>query len=111
MTLATSILLVAILAGAYMAWNIGANDVANAMGTSVGSGALTLGMAVVLAGIFEFSGAVLVGSHVADTIRGGILEVTLFDPNGVLGAEGPLVLGLGMLAALLAAALWLNVAS
>lgn len=111
MTLAGSLLLVAILTGGYMAWNIGANDVANAMGTSVGSGALTLRKAVVLAGIFEFLGAVLVGSHVTETVRGGILEVSLFDPAGGLGPDGPLILALGMLSALLAAALWLHVAS
>ena len=111
MTIATGILLAAIVAGAYMAWNIGANDVANAMGTSVGSGALTLMGAVVLAGIFEFLGAVLVGSHVTNTIRGGILEVGAFEPGGVIGADGPLVLALGMLSALLAAGLWLHVAT
>ncbi|HUG40924.1 MAG TPA: inorganic phosphate transporter [Longimicrobiales bacterium] len=111
MTLAAGLLLVTIVAGGYMAWNIGANDVANAMGTSVGSGALTLGRAVVLAGIFEFLGAVLVGSHVTDTIRGKILEVSLFAPTGPLGGDGPLVLALGMLSALIAAALWLHLAS
>jgi PiT family inorganic phosphate transporter len=110
MTLAGGILLVAILAGGYMAWNIGANDVANAMGTSVGSGALTLGRAVVLAGIFEFLGAVLVGSHVTDTIRGKILEVGAFEVTGVMGTEGPLILALGMLAALMAG-LWLHLAT
>ena len=111
MTIATGVLLAAILAGGYMAWNIGANDVANAMGTSVGSGALTLMGAVVLAGIFEFLGAVLVGSHVTDTIRGGILEVAAFEPGGEMGADGPLMLALGMLSALLAAGLWLHLAT
>ena len=53
----------------YMAWGIGANDVANAMGTSVGSGALTLGGAVLVAGVLEFSGAFLAGGHVTDTVR------------------------------------------
>lgn len=111
MTVATGLLLVTILAGGYMAWNIGANDVANAMGTSVGSGALTLGRAVLLAGIFEFLGAVLVGSHVTDTIRGKILDAALFAPTGPMGADGPLVLALGMLSALMAAGLWLHLAS
>ncbi|MDG1874913.1 MAG: inorganic phosphate transporter [Mariniblastus sp.] len=65
-----------LLCGFYVAWNIGANDVANAMGTSVGSGALTLRRAVILAAIFEFSGAFIVGSNVSETVRKGI-----FDPG------------------------------
>ncbi|MDE0708674.1 MAG: inorganic phosphate transporter, partial [Candidatus Poseidoniales archaeon] len=68
------ILVLAILIAAYMAWNIGANDVANAMGTSVGSGALTLRRAIIVAAVFEFLGAVLFGSHVTDTIRKGVLD-------------------------------------
>jgi PiT family inorganic phosphate transporter len=99
----TVLLVIAILAGLYMAWNIGANDVANAMGTSVGSGALTMRKAVVLAGVFEFCGAFFVGSNVADTIKGGIVPAGSF--------ADPIVLGIGMLSALLAAALWLNVAT
>ncbi|MFP4224618.1 MAG: inorganic phosphate transporter [Phycisphaeraceae bacterium] len=89
--------------GFYMAWNIGANDVANAMGTSVGSGALTLKWAIILAAVFEFAGAFLVGSQVSDTIRKGI-----FDPEMVESAH---VLALGMIAALLAAGVWLQSAS
>ncbi len=111
MTTATALLLAAIVGGAYMAWNIGANDVANAMGTSVGSGALTLARAVVLAGTFEFLGAVLVGSHVTATIRGKIVDVAAFGAGGPLGANGPLILALGMLAALMAAGLWLHLAT
>ncbi|MEJ2153139.1 MAG: inorganic phosphate transporter, partial [Gemmatimonadota bacterium] len=61
-----------------MAWNIGANDVANAMGTSVGSGALTLKQAVLVAAVFEFGGAVLVGALVTSTFKGGILAPELF---------------------------------
>lgn len=111
MTLAFAVLVVTLAAGVYMAWNIGANDVANAMGTSVGSGALTLGAAVVLAGIFEFAGAVLVGGSVTETIRGGIVQVELFDPSGPLGPDGPVLLALGMLSALIAAGAWLHFAT
>lgn len=90
--------------GLYMAWNIGANDVANAMGTSVGSKALTIKQAVIVAAIFEFSGAFLVGGNVTDTIRKGIFDPSLF-------ANDPHQLVVGMLAALLSAALWLQIAS
>ena len=99
-----SILLVlALVFGFYMAWNIGANDVANAMGTSVGSGALTLKWAIILAAIFEFGGAYLVGSNVSETVRKGIFDPALIaDPN---------ILAAGMIASLLAAGMWLQVAS
>jgi len=102
--LAQPIVIVAVAVGFYMAWNIGANDVANAMGTSVGSGALTFRQAVVVAAIFEFSGAVLVGSSVTDTVRKGIVQ-----PEDFAGT--PEVLMYGMLAALISAAVWLNVAT
>ncbi len=98
------ILAVAIGAGLYMAMNIGGNDVANAMGTSVGSGALTFRQAVLVAAIFEFAGAVLVGSHVTNTIRKGIIAPEYFSGH-------PELLMYGMLAALLAAALWLQLAT
>jgi inorganic phosphate transporter, PiT family len=111
MSLALILLGATLVAGLYMAWTIGANDVANAMGTSVGSGALTLGAAIVVAGVMEFSGAVLMGSGVTDTISKGIIETTRFDPAGPLGADGPLLLGLAMFAALLAAAAWLHLAT
>ncbi|MFQ5688651.1 MAG: inorganic phosphate transporter [Gemmatimonadota bacterium] len=105
-------LAIALAAGLYMAWNIGANDVANAMGTSVGSGALTLLGAVLLAGIFEFLGATLVGTHVSETIRKGILETSLFQVDSPLwGPKGPRVLMLGMASALLAAGAWLQIAT
>ncbi|GAB4186170.1 MAG: hypothetical protein Kow00105_00610 [Phycisphaeraceae bacterium] len=93
--------------GLYMAWNIGANDVANAMGTSVGSGALTLKRAVILAAIMEFTGAFFVGPHVTETVRKGIIDTNLFlqDPDGAK------MLCYGMLAALLAAGAWLQIAS
>ncbi|MCP4727489.1 MAG: inorganic phosphate transporter [bacterium] len=90
--------------GFYMAWNIGANDVANAMGTSVGSRALTLKQAVILAAILEFAGAFLVGSHVTDTVRKG-----MFDP--LLFSDDIYNLAYGMMAALLAAGAWLNIAT
>ena len=96
-----------VLAGSFgllMAWGIGANDVANAMGTSVGSRALTVRQAVVIAAIFEFSGAVLAGGQVTQTIRKGILDLSLL-------AATPELLVYGMLASLLAAGIWLVVAS
>ena len=98
------IITLAVVFGFYMAWGIGANDVANAMGTSVGSGALTLRRAVILAAILEFSGAFLVGTHVSETVRQGIVEPSIFTGDG-------LSFMLGMLAALLAAGVWLQLAS
>ena len=87
-----------------MAWGIGANDVANAMGTSVGSKALTIRQAVLIAAIFEFAGAVLAGGQVTQTIRKGILDASVL-------AATPELLVYGMLASLLAAGIWLVVAS
>ena len=80
--------------GFYMAWNIGANDVANAMGTSVGSGALTFRRAVVLAGIFEFAGAMLVGGTVTETIVYYLQGYSLDARNiaGLIGAKAENVL-------------------
>ncbi len=98
------IFILSIIFGAYMAWNIGANDVANAFGTSVGSKALTIGGAVLLAAIFEFAGAFFVGAHVTETIRKGMVDVE------VVSSE-PILFAIGMTAALLAAAVWLNLAS
>ncbi len=100
----TAILTLAVLFGLYMTWGIGANDVANAMGTSVGSGAITVRQAIIIAAIFEFVGAFLAGGHVTSTIRKGII-----DPSYI--ADDPTTLVLGMLAALLAAGIWLMVAS
>jgi phosphate/sulfate permease len=98
-----------LIVGFYTAWNIGANDVANAMGTSVGSGALTLRQAVIVAGIFEFLGAFLVGANVSETVR-----KKMFDP-GLLpvihGDQAAVILALGMIAALLATGTWLMFAS
>jgi len=103
MELSTIILLLAFAFGSYMAWGIGANDVANAMATSVGAKALTVKRAILVAAIFEFLGAFLAGGEVTSTIRKGIIDVGMItEPN---------VLMFGMLAALLAAAVWLTMAS
>ena len=95
---------VAVAACVYMAWNIGANDVANAMGTSVGSHAISMKQAVLLAAVFEFAGAFLVGGHVTNTVRKGIVSTEVFHGN-------PEIFVLGMLSALLAAGVWLNLAT
>lgn len=104
MTDPTIFLVLAGIFGFYMAWNIGANDVANAMGTSVGSGALTLKRAVMVAAVLEFAGAFLAGSTVSQTVRKGIVDADLFtgDPTAFI---------CGMMAALLAAGTWLAIAS
>jgi len=90
--------------GLFMAWGIGANDVANAMATSIGSGAITVKQALLIAGIFEFTGAVLAGGEVTSTIRKGIIDASSL-------GQTPELLVYGMLAALLAAGLWLLIAS
>jgi PiT family inorganic phosphate transporter len=100
----TAFIVLAIIFGTYMCWGIGANDVANAMGTSVGSGAITVMQAIIIAAVFEFSGAFLAGGHVTATIRKGII-----DPSSIV--DNPELLVYGMLAALLAAGIWLMVAS
>lgn len=100
----TILFIMVLLAGFYMAWSIGANDVANAMGTSVGSRALTLRQAVVIAAILEFSGAFFFGNHVSETIQKGIVDVDVFAGN-----YREFVFG--MLAALLATGAWLQLAS
>ena len=90
--------------GIFMAWGIGANDVANAMATSVGSKALTIKQAILVAAVFEFLGAVLAGGEVTSTIRKGIVDADLLSGS-------PELLVYGMLAALLAAGTWLLIAS
>ena len=90
--------------GLFMAWGIGANDVANAMATSVGSKALTIKQAILVAAVFEFTGAFLAGGQVTATIRKGIIDASAVESN-------PELLIFGMLAALLAAAVWLLIAS
>ena len=104
MEFATTYLVLACIFGLFMAWGIGANDVANAMATSVGSRALTIYQAVLIAAIFEFLGAFLAGGEVTATIRKGIIDVSSI-------ADSPELLVIGMLASLLAAGVWLLVAS
>ncbi|MDH3336754.1 MAG: inorganic phosphate transporter [Gammaproteobacteria bacterium] len=94
----------AALFGIFMAWGIGANDVANAMATSVGSKALTIKQAILVAAVFEFLGAVLAGGEVTSTIRKGIVDADLL-------SDSPELLIYGMLASLLAAGTWLFIAS
>jgi len=98
------ILILGVLLALFMAWGIGANDVANAMGTSVGSGALTFRNAIIIAAIFEFAGAVLVGADVTGTVKSGIVDPRLFEGM-------PERFAYGMLASLFAAALWLLIAT
>ena len=104
MEAATIYIVLAALFGIFMAWGIGANDVANAMATSVGSRALTIKQAILVAAVFEFLGAVLAGGEVTSTIRKGIVDAELL-------AATPELLVYGMLAALLAAGTWLLIAS
>ena len=101
------VLILSLLVCAYMAWNIGANDVANAMGTSVGSRALTLKQAVIIAAVFEFCGAFFAGDAVTDTVRKGILSVD-FEPVTAAFAND---LMFGFISAMMAAAIWLTVAT
>ncbi|VAW73199.1 Probable low-affinity inorganic phosphate transporter [hydrothermal vent metagenome] len=97
----------AVIFGLFMAWGVGANDVANAMATSVGSKAITLKQAIIIAAIFEFTGAFLAGGGVTKTIRKGII-----DPEAITAIpNGQLLLIYGMLASLLAAGIWLMLAT
>ena len=98
------LLVAACIFGFFMAWGIGANDVANAMGPSVGAKALTLSQAILVACIFEFAGAYLAGGEVTSTIRKGIIDPALF-------TDSPELLVFGMMASLLAAGIWLIIAS
>jgi PiT family inorganic phosphate transporter len=100
----STLLLLAIFFGFFMAWGVGANDVANAMGTSVGARAITIKQAILIAMVFEFAGAYLAGGEVTSTIRKGIVDPELLAAN-------PELLVYGMMSALLAAGLWLMVAS
>lgn len=98
------LLILACVVGFYMAWGIGANDVSNAMGTSVGSKAITIKQAILIAAIFEFAGAFLAGGEVTSTIRSGIVDPTVF-------SDKPDLLVFGMIASLLAAGVWLTIAT
>jgi len=98
----TILLIIACIFGFFMAWGVGANDVANAMGTSVGSRALTIKQAIMIAIVFEFCGAYFAGGEVTDTIKNGIVDVDLIPPD---------LMVLGMMSSLLAAAVWLLIAS
>ena len=104
MDLDTFLLSFAVIACIYMACNIGANDVANAMGTSVGSKSLTFRQAILIAAVAEFVGAFFVGNEVSNTIRKGMLDPLMFEAV-------PYHLVYGMISALVAAALWLHIAS
>jgi PiT family inorganic phosphate transporter len=100
----STLVMIAAVVGFFMAWGIGANDVANAMGTSVGSKALTIKQAIIIAMVFEFAGAYLAGGEVTSTIRKGIIDASYF-------VDTPELLVFGMISALFAAATWLLIAS
>ncbi|MBS4163367.1 putative phosphate permease [Candidatus Protochlamydia amoebophila] len=100
----TALLILILITGFYMAWSIGANDVANAMGTSVGSGSLTLRQAVLIAAVLEFCGAFFFGSHVSKTVQSGIIDPDIF-------IYDPKLLVFGMLASLGSVGMWLQLAS
>ncbi|XOV87692.1 MAG: inorganic phosphate transporter [Pseudomonadota bacterium] len=100
----STLLILAIIFGFFMAWGVGANDVANAMGTSVGSKAITIKQAIIIAMVFEFAGAYLAGGEVTSTIRRGIIDPTAL-------TDTPELLVYGMMASLLAAGLWLLIAT
>jgi inorganic phosphate transporter, PiT family len=103
------IVLFAAVLGLYMAWNIGANDVANSMADAVGSKAISIRNAVIAAGICEFAGAVLVGAQVTETVRTGIVNpAVLATLPGITPHDAAVMLVIGMTAALLSAAFWLN---
>ncbi len=104
MEFGTAYIILACLFGVFMAWGVGANDVANAMGTSVGSGAVSIKQAIFIAIVFEFAGAILAGGQVTATIRKGIID------TGVV-TNTPELLIFGMLASLLAAGIWLMIAT
>ncbi len=98
--------------GIYMAWSIGANDVANSMAAAVGSRSISIKKAILAAAVCEFAGAVLVGSHVTETVRKGIVSLdAIKEIPGLAEAQAAALLALGMGCALLAAAIWLHAAT
>ncbi len=106
------VLYLALAFGFYMAWSIGSNDAANAMGTSVGSKAISFKEAVIIAAVFEFGGAIVAGGDVANTMRKGIVDPTLFNSAALFPAgNGAELFALGMMAALVAAAIWLHISA
>lgn len=100
----TLFIVLACVFGFFMAWGVGANDVANAMATSVGSRAITIKQAVIIAAIFEFAGSYLAGGQVTATIRKGMMDTSML-------ADSPELLIYGMMASLLAAGIWLLLAT
>ena len=100
----STLLILTICFGFFMAWGVGANDVANAMGTSVGAKAITIKQAILIAMVFEFAGAYLAGGEVTSTIRKGIIDPELL-------SDEPELLVYGMMSALLAAGIWLFIAT
>lgn len=102
------LLILSLLIGFYMSWNIGANDVANAMGTSVGSGALRLGQAVAIAAVLEFCGAYFWGHRVADTLQNSLLIPSEISIEPELKSR---LIVIGMLASLLSAGVWLQIST
>ncbi len=102
----TLICFFALIAGFYATWNIGANDVSNAMGTSVGSKSLTLKQAIMIAACFEFLGAYFFGDHVSETLKSGLVNTSLLEAQS---GEYPIIFG--MLSSLLATGMWLHFAS
>jgi PiT family inorganic phosphate transporter len=102
-TLLWLLLLIILAIAFYMAWNIGANDLANSMASAVGARAITLKQAIIFGGILAFIGAVFVGSHVTETIRKGII-----DPSMIGDAK---IIGIGAASALLGASIWITIAT
>ena len=104
MEFGTITIVITLIVGAYLAWNLGANDVSNSMGTSVGSGAIVLRKAMIFAALVDFAGAFLIGARVSETVRGKIINPESFSGDIQLYV-------IGMLAALLSAAIWTQIST